>query len=288
MFFMIMVFFPSYAAKAYLISEINKDKVFEGEIVKVWGYVYDDYTRENLEVKIFVNGELWSVVKTNEDGYFEQYIKMDEVGINIVEVIYKNEINTYRIVVYKKQPEVEILDDRYYSRIIIVGDKVTTIYPYQYNNEIIKNQYVDVELSTKELSVSRFGGSILKVKIYNHLNETTAFSVIIDGLDDKDYYTSGTLELKPLERGEISIYIAPLNEFDEKEVTLKIKGNEEILAEKKLKIVRANKHKVMEKMEKEELFDFLSIKILSFVLIIAGIFMMLCGIRGIFMQKIRL
>jgi len=275
---MIMFINLSKASNTYLISDVNKDKAHEGDIIKIYGYVYDNYKKENLEVKIFLNNKLYSVVKTNKEGYFEQYIKMEELGVNLIEVIYKNEINKHKILVYKKEPEIKIMDPTYYSKIILVGDNIATVYPYHYKEEVIKNQYVDVELSTKELSISKFGGSVLKVKIYNHLNKTTTFSASIEGLEDKDYYTSGTLELKPLERGEISIYINPLETFEDKEITLRIKEGNKTIAEKKLRIEIVNKKNTLREIKRENLFDLSSKEIISLVLVFMGAFMIMYAI----------
>ncbi len=272
MLFMPLMAYPS--SNIYLISEVSKEKGFQGDIIKVYGYVYDNYKKENLPVRVFLNGKLVGDIRSDKNGYFETYLKLDKVGINLIEVRYKNENNIHKVIILKPLSEVDVEDESYYSRVIILGSKKEKIYVNH-----IDNQYVDVEVSKKEVYVNKFGGSVVKVHIYNHLNTSSAFSVEIDGLKDDEYYTSGTLELKPLERGSIVVYLTPHKEEINKEIIIKVKNNGKVIGEKHLRLLITKKER--SENIRGAFLNIPALTIISLGLIFGGIVLFIYGLTAI-------
>ncbi len=282
-----------YSSNDYFIAEISEDEIYVGDVVKVYGYVYSFPDKSDRNVYVYLNSELVKIVKTDRKGYFEAYLMIETPGINIIKVRYDSLWESFRILSKASEPEVVVRDEKYYDRIIIVGDNVITVYPYQLrDDEFVKNQYVDIEVSAKELYIGRFKGSTLKINILNHLNETKVFKVVVEGLDDKDYFVDGSVELKPLERGVINLYISPLEDFKEKEIVLKIYANDEVVAEKQVIVKRTNKQGVLgrEMESAKELYDVGLKGIISLLFLFAGMVVLIYGLyllptRGIKIKR---
>ncbi len=270
-----------YSSNDYFIAEISDNEIYVGDVVKVYGYVYSFSEKSDKNVYIYLNSELVKIVQTDRKGYFEVYLKIETPGINIIKVRYGSLWKSFRVLSEVSEPEVVIKDEKYYDRIVIVGKRVITVYPYQLRNDgFVKNQYVDIEVSAKELYVGRFKGSTLKINILNHLNETKVFKVVVEGLDDKDYFVDGSVELKPLERGVINLYISPLGDFKEKEIMLKIYANDEIVAEKEVIIKRTNKQGTLRgEVESTKALYNVGLKgIISLLFLFAGMVVLIYGL----------
>ncbi len=206
----LLVLLPFVYSQTYLLAYVDKEEVNVGDVVKVYGYVMRDENKEGVYVHIFLNDALVRSIKSDKKGYYETFIPINEPGINIVKVIVGEESKELQIVA--KQPSETpriIYSDEDYDVVIIVDETTHVIWKGEEKDED-KKQYVDFSISTHELDVREYGGSKLLISIENNMNTTHLFNVTTT-LPSRDYYTSGILELKPGQQGEIVIFIKPLS-----------------------------------------------------------------------------
>lgn len=212
--FAIVIFIYTAYSQTHLLVYVDKDEVNVGDVIKVYGYVIKNEQKENVDVSIFLNSVFIQKVKSDNKGYYEAYVAINDPGINIIKVVVGNEFKELRIVAKQPSPEPQIVySSEDYDVMIIVDDSKHVIWRGGKEDEFFgdnEKQYVDFSISTHELDVREYGGAKLIISIENHMNTTHLFNATTT-LSNKDYYTSGILELKPGQYGEIVLFIKPLN-----------------------------------------------------------------------------
>ncbi len=205
-----LVFLPSVYSQTYLLTYVDREEVNVGDVVKVYGYVMRDGYKEGIYVHVFLNNALVKSVKSDNKGYYETFIPINEPGINMVKVIVGGESKELQIVAKQPSKIPRIIYSNEDYDVVIIINETTHVLWNEEEKEGNKKQYVDFSISTHELDVREYGGSKLLISIENNMNTTHLFNVTTT-LPPEDYYTSGILELKPGEKGEIVIFIKPLN-----------------------------------------------------------------------------
>ncbi len=237
-------YYSGYLNNQYSVSiYVDKDNLKEGEPVGVYGYTKKNGVLYPGSVKVYVNGRYVKEVNSDNSGYYNTYLYLEKPGYNIIEVYYNGINRAKKVYVEGEKKEV---DRETVSQIggnvalIVVKDgKVERLYIKDGNvvssNEVDKEdvnyEYVDVSVSTKQLTMNQHRGNVLEIYVFNHMNESKVFSIDTD-LDSKWTYLSESKIIKRGERGEFNIYFKPLSDVRGKiEANVYVKMNGETIKE---------------------------------------------------------
>ena len=188
----------------------NKDRVHVGEIIKVYGFVDSDTEHK---VYVYLNNHYKGSVWTREQ-YFEKYLLIEKEGKNEIKVVSGGKVKkiyVYALPAEEKNQEEERWEERKGDVNIIVYNNTIRIYygkTESKEEERVKYEYVDVQLSTKQLDMEEGKGNVIKVVVFNHMNESKLFKVNTS-LDELYTYLPSPKVLGVKEKGEFDIYIKP-------------------------------------------------------------------------------
>lgn len=217
--------------KEYSVSVYTAPTTLEfGQPVNVYGYTSLNGIKTSGVVDLYVNGQYVKTVRSDNAGYYSSYVNMPNEGYNVIEVSFNNNRNSRTVFVKKKEEQDkqtkengEVIinvskEDKPISIIIVKDGKIQRVYvdgktkkENDEGQEDIDFEYIDVSVSTKELTMNQHKGNVLEVSVFNHMNSTKVFSLDSD-FGEKWTYVSEPEIIKRGERKMLSIYFKPLTD----------------------------------------------------------------------------